>query len=179
MKSETAVTTVTATCHNGSQSSCQKSDQCWLVQQQGYIDPATKEVRRIPFEIMVKGDKSPVYEENLEDNGRFNEEPVLPFNAFRKPGIGKIRIRKQFGVQPGLLAPQGTSCLSKHSQCAFHGPSPNQINCSSIEKQDCHIVVRRTISVGNHVVISFQVGLYNLLCISTLCYATKLPRRHV
>lgn len=24
----------------------------------------------------------PVYEENLEDNGRFNEQPVLPFNAY-------------------------------------------------------------------------------------------------
>ena len=40
-------------------------------------------------------------------------------------------------------------------------------------------MVRRTISVGNHVVITFQVGLYNLLCISTLCCAMKLPRRHV
>jgi cyclophilin family peptidyl-prolyl cis-trans isomerase len=24
----------------------------------------------------------PVYEETLEDNGRFNEQPVLPFNAY-------------------------------------------------------------------------------------------------
>ncbi len=31
---------------------------------------------------MVRGDKVPVYEETLEDNGRFNEQPVLPFNAF-------------------------------------------------------------------------------------------------
>lgn len=23
-----------------------------------------------------------MYEENLEDNGRFNEQPVLPFNAY-------------------------------------------------------------------------------------------------
>eukprot|EP00887_Chlorella_sp_A99_P003252 scaffold9.g3252.t1 len=60
------------------------------------------EVRRIPFEVMVRGDKVPVYEETLQDNGRragaagwrcaqagaaqgsarFNEIPVLPFNAY-------------------------------------------------------------------------------------------------
>ena len=39
-------------------------------------------VRRIPFEVMVKGDKAPFYEETLEDAGRFNDEPVLPFNAY-------------------------------------------------------------------------------------------------
>ena len=38
-------------------------------------------VRRIPFEVMVKGDAVPFYEETLEDAGRFNEQPVLPFNA--------------------------------------------------------------------------------------------------
>ncbi len=38
-------------------------------------------VRRIPFEVMVKGDAAPFYEETLEDAGRFNDQPVLPFNA--------------------------------------------------------------------------------------------------
>lgn len=39
-------------------------------------------VRRIPFEVMVKGDKVPFYEETLEDAGRFTDQPVLPFNAY-------------------------------------------------------------------------------------------------
>ena len=39
-------------------------------------------VRRIPFEVMVKGDKAPFYEETLEDAGRFTDQPVLPFNAY-------------------------------------------------------------------------------------------------
>jgi hypothetical protein len=34
------------------------------------------------MEIKVVGDKEPVYEINLEDLGRFNEQPVLPFNAY-------------------------------------------------------------------------------------------------
>jgi hypothetical protein len=56
---------------------------CWLqAQAEGFVDPATGEVRRIPFEVMVKGDKIPVYGETLEDNGRFNEDPAIPFNAY-------------------------------------------------------------------------------------------------
>jgi cyclophilin family peptidyl-prolyl cis-trans isomerase len=31
---------------------------------------------------MVKGDKAPVYEETLEDLGRFNDQPAIPFNAY-------------------------------------------------------------------------------------------------
>lgn len=32
--------------------------------------------------MKVIGDKAPVYEFTLEDLGRFNEQPVLPFNAY-------------------------------------------------------------------------------------------------
>lgn len=53
-----------------------------MYQADGFVDPSTSKVRRVPFEVMVRGDKIPVYEETLEDNGRFNEQPVLPFNAF-------------------------------------------------------------------------------------------------
>ena len=51
-------------------------------QDEGYKDPNTGEIRRVPFEIMVEGDKKPIYEETLEDVRRFNENPALPFNAF-------------------------------------------------------------------------------------------------
>jgi peptidylprolyl isomerase len=48
----------------------------------GFIDPKTKKYRAIPLEVMVKGDKQPTYGITLEDAGRYNEEPVLPFNSF-------------------------------------------------------------------------------------------------
>lgn len=51
-------------------------------QAEGFVDEKTGEVRRIPFEVKVSGDKAPIYGETLEDNGRFNEIPQLPFNAF-------------------------------------------------------------------------------------------------
>ncbi len=49
-------------------------------QDNGYAEGG--KVRRIPFEVMVRGDKAPVYEETLEDLGRFNDQPALPFNAY-------------------------------------------------------------------------------------------------
>lgn len=48
----------------------------------GFVDPATNETRRIPFEVKVRGDKEPTYYETLEEQGRARAQPVLPFNAF-------------------------------------------------------------------------------------------------
>jgi peptidylprolyl isomerase len=48
----------------------------------GFIDPKTKKYRAIPLEVLVKGDKEPMYGVTMEDAGRFREEPVLPFSSF-------------------------------------------------------------------------------------------------
>jgi peptidylprolyl isomerase len=48
----------------------------------GFIDPKTKKYRAVPLEVLVKGDKAPTYGITMEDSGRFNEEPVLPFSSF-------------------------------------------------------------------------------------------------
>ncbi len=48
----------------------------------GFIDPKTKKYRSVPLEVLVKGDKKPTYGITMEDSGRFNEEPVLPFSSF-------------------------------------------------------------------------------------------------
>lgn len=39
------------------------------MQGEGFVENG--QVRRIPFEVMVQGDKEPVYEETLQDNGRW------------------------------------------------------------------------------------------------------------
>ncbi|WOL10960.1 hypothetical protein Cni_G19720 [Canna indica] len=49
---------------------------------EGFIDPSTEKIRTIPLEIMVLGDKSPVYGETLEELGRYKAQTRLPFNAF-------------------------------------------------------------------------------------------------
>lgn len=38
--------------------------------------------RTVPLEILVEGDKEPTYGETLEEQGRFKERVVLPFNAY-------------------------------------------------------------------------------------------------
>ncbi|WP_210407291.1 peptidylprolyl isomerase, partial [Hydrocoleum sp. CS-953] len=48
----------------------------------GFIDPDSGEYRNIPLEILVKGDKEPIYSFTLEEIGRFREQPVLPFSAY-------------------------------------------------------------------------------------------------
>jgi peptidylprolyl isomerase len=50
--------------------------------EQGFIDPKTKKYRAIPLEILVEGDELPTYKETLEDQGRYLDRPVLPFNAY-------------------------------------------------------------------------------------------------
>lgn len=50
--------------------------------EEGFIDPKTKQYRAVPLEILVKGDDQPTYGATLEELGRFMEDPVLPFSAY-------------------------------------------------------------------------------------------------
>ncbi|KAL6010997.1 cytochrome P450 monooxygenase 38 [Asimina triloba] len=49
---------------------------------EGFIDPSTEKIRSIPLEIMVVGDKTPVYGATLEELGAYKAQTKLPFNAF-------------------------------------------------------------------------------------------------
>ncbi|MCO5602394.1 hypothetical protein L7F22_056525 [Adiantum nelumboides] len=49
---------------------------------EGFVDPSTGKIRTIPLEIMVVGDKQPIYEATLEELGRYKATTKLPFNAF-------------------------------------------------------------------------------------------------
>lgn len=48
----------------------------------GFIDPKTKNYRAIPLEVLVQGDAKPTYGITLEDAGRYQDKPVLPFSAY-------------------------------------------------------------------------------------------------
>lgn len=50
--------------------------------EEGFIDPKTGKYRAIPLEVLVRGDKEPIYGITLEDAGLYREEPVLPFSAY-------------------------------------------------------------------------------------------------
>ncbi|KAL4856839.1 Peptidyl-prolyl cis-trans isomerase [Chlorella vulgaris] len=75
-------------------------------------------LRTIPLEVMVKGDKVPVYEETLEENGRFRESPVLPFNAFGTLAIAREEFDSNSGssqvfwlLKESELTPTGANLL--------------------------------------------------------------------
>jgi cyclophilin family peptidyl-prolyl cis-trans isomerase len=83
---------------------------------EGFVENG--EVRRIPFEVMVEGDKVPVYEETLEDNGRFNEQPRLPFNAFGTVALARGEFEANsassqifFLLKESELTPTGSNLL--------------------------------------------------------------------
>ncbi|MDY7008772.1 MAG: peptidylprolyl isomerase [Cyanobacteriota bacterium] len=84
----------------------------------GFIDPDSGEYRSIPLEILVKGDKEPIYSFTLEEIGRFREQPVLPFSAYGTLGMARPEIENDgassqfffFLFQPELT-PAGLNLL--------------------------------------------------------------------
>eukprot|EP00873_Tetraselmis_striata_P046079 jgi/Tetstr1/466343/TSEL_010873.t1 len=84
----------------------------------GFVDPRTKETRTIPFEVLVAGDSDPTYEDTLEDLGRFQDLPILPFNAFgtlamarseNDPNSGSSQVF--FLLKESELTPSGANLL--------------------------------------------------------------------
>lgn len=49
--------------------------------EEGFVNPETGEYRSIPLEILVRGDEKPIYGATLEQLGRYQDQPVLPFSA--------------------------------------------------------------------------------------------------
>jgi peptidylprolyl isomerase len=50
--------------------------------EEGFIDPQTKQYRAIPLEVLLKGEKEPIYGMTLEDAGIYLPDLALPFNSF-------------------------------------------------------------------------------------------------
>jgi peptidylprolyl isomerase len=55
----------------------------------GFIDPKTKQYRTIPMEVMVDGDKKPIYGITLEDAGLYTAAPALPFSSYGALGMAR------------------------------------------------------------------------------------------
>ncbi len=54
-----------------------------------YVPSGKKDVRTIPLEIFVKGDKEPLYGSTTEDDLRGYAATVLPFQAYGALGMNK------------------------------------------------------------------------------------------
>lgn len=71
---------------------------------EGFVGPGGRAVgtgphgeRLVPLEIFIKGDKSPVYESTIEDEGRGGQATVLPFSSYGAMGWA----REEYEVNSG------------------------------------------------------------------------------
>ena len=55
----------------------------------GYVAPGKTEVRKVPLEVFVKGDKEPIYSTTFDDDGRGGYAAALPFNAYGALGMAR------------------------------------------------------------------------------------------
>jgi cyclophilin family peptidyl-prolyl cis-trans isomerase len=89
----------------------------------GYVDPATGEIRTIPVEVKVAADKEPFYEQNLEDLGIY--APVsLPFNAFGSMAMARKEFENNSAssqifwlLKDSELTPVGNNVLDGRYAC--------------------------------------------------------------
>eukprot|EP00238_Polyblepharides_amylifera_P013286 CAMPEP_0196579320 /NCGR_PEP_ID=MMETSP1081-20130531/20065_1 /TAXON_ID=36882 /ORGANISM="Pyramimonas amylifera, Strain CCMP720" /LENGTH=460 /DNA_ID=CAMNT_0041898857 /DNA_START=112 /DNA_END=1494 /DNA_ORIENTATION=+ len=84
----------------------------------GFVDPKTNKLRTIPLEVKVPGDKLPVYGETLEDIGRYNDVPALPFNAYGTLAMARSEFETNsassqifFLLKESELTPSGSNLL--------------------------------------------------------------------
>ncbi|GBG83493.1 hypothetical protein CBR_g37206 [Chara braunii] len=85
---------------------------------EGFVDPATKQMRTVPLEIRVVGDKEPIYGATLEEIGRFREGTALPFNAFGTMALAREEFSNDSGssqvfwlLKESELTPTGANIL--------------------------------------------------------------------
>ncbi|OIW12404.1 hypothetical protein TanjilG_04153 [Lupinus angustifolius] len=64
---------------------------------EGFIDPSTEKTRTIPLELMVEGEKAPVYGATLEELGLYKAQTKLPFNAFGTMAMARDEFENNSG----------------------------------------------------------------------------------
>lgn len=58
----------------------------------GFVPAGASEVRKIPLEVMVAGDKGPIYGATFDDDGRGGYAAALPFNAYGALGMAREEV---------------------------------------------------------------------------------------
>eukprot|EP00798_Chlamydomonas_sp_ICE-L_P007946 gene7946-1161_t len=81
----------------------------------GFRDPKTKDIRRVPMEVAVVGDKEIVYNSSLEDLGRSNESVISLLKQFELTLTASNLLDGRFAVffllKQSELTPAGSNLL--------------------------------------------------------------------
>jgi peptidylprolyl isomerase len=101
----------------------------------GYVGKGSKSVgngkhgeRLIPLEIFVKGDKGPVYESTIEDEGRGGEATVLPFSSYGAMGWAREEYDPNSGSSQFFWLPFDSD-LTPAGKNVMDGRYPWYVNC--------------------------------------------------
>ena len=102
-------------------------------------------MRRIPFEVMVKGDKQPFYEETLEDAGRFTDQPILPFNAYGTMALARGEFEANSGSSQVFwllkVSSSGTTLFWSLSHACLMAPQIVDYHCQdAVHSHQKHLV---------------------------------------
>jgi hypothetical protein len=67
----------------------------------------------VPFELRVKNDPEPIYDFNLQDLGRVQEQPVLPFDAYGTMAWARNEFENNSASSQASLAPVQATLVVK------------------------------------------------------------------
>jgi len=75
----------------------------------GYVEGG--KVRKIPLEVMVRGDKDPIYSATFDDDGRGGYAAAMPFNSYGALGMARDMRTAGPTCTLALLAAEGRSLV--------------------------------------------------------------------
>ncbi|KAL2651770.1 hypothetical protein R1flu_019898 [Riccia fluitans] len=131
---------------------------------EGFVDPETGKIRTIPLEIMVEGDKEPIYGGTLEELGRFREQTKLPFNAFGTLAMAREEFEPDSAssqifwlLKESELTPSNANILDG-TYAVFGYVTENQDFLADLKVGDVIESIRVTSGLDNLVNPSYKVG---------------------
>jgi len=131
---------------------------------EGFVDPATGQVRTIPLEIMVDGEKEPIYGSTLEELGKYKATTTLPFNAFGTMAMAREEFDNDSAssqvfwlLKESELTPSSANILDGR-YTVFGYVTENQDLLADLKVGDVIESIRVTNGLDNLVNPSYKVG---------------------
>lgn len=122
----------------------------------GYVDPATKQMRTIPLEIFYKQDAEPVYGITSDDDNRATETMALPFQAYGAIGMARDNAEADSGSSQFFflkwrqaLNPPGRNTLDGFYSCFGYVTSTNEQLLSQVTTDDKIVFAKVTSGLEN------------------------------
>lgn len=131
---------------------------------EGFVNPGTGLVRTVPLEIMVDGEKAPIYGSTLEELGMYKARTKLPFNAFGTMAMAREEFDNDSGssqvfwlLKESELTPSSANILDGR-YTVFGYVTENEDLLADLKVGDVIESVRVVNGLDNLVNPSYKVG---------------------